>query len=84
MKKMFVNLLTALLIFSAVTASAQVSTQLNKGAQKEPFFSRVSDWFATVGKTQEEKYIINKNRRAARKLKKAQKDIARKRKQVAK
>ena len=77
-------MLAALLIFSAVTASAQVTTQLNKDAQKEPFLTRLSDWVATVGKTQEEKYLIKKNRRAARKLKKAKKDIARQKKQVSK
>lgn len=84
MKKISVGLVTVLVMFSALTAGAQVTTKLNKGAPKEPLFTRLSDWFATVGKTQEEKYIINKNRRAARKLKKAKKDIARKKKQVDK
>ncbi|OGX33742.1 MAG: hypothetical protein A3C36_00560 [Omnitrophica WOR_2 bacterium RIFCSPHIGHO2_02_FULL_52_10] len=83
-KKISASLLTALLMLSVVTASAQVTTQRNKVGQKEPFLARLADWFATVGKPQEEKYLIQKNRRAARKLKKAKKDIARKKKQAAK
>ena len=59
--------------YSAVT-SATDATTLNK----------VTDWFATVGKTRAEKAIILKNRRVARQRARSLKEIERRRKIMAK
>ena len=83
MKKITAVFLTAALIVTAPTAQAQVTTRKYGYTQKESFFNRISDWFATTGKSQEEKYLIKKNRRAARNIKKIKSDIARKKKQMA-
>ena len=42
---------------------------------KDSYLNRISDWFATVGKSQEKKYLITNKRRRDRKIKKAKKKI---------
>ena len=49
----------------------------------ETYLERVSDWFATAGKTREEKILIKSRRRAARRMANTQKTIARKKKEIA-
>jgi len=67
-----------IVFFMGVTVPvyAQYSSTAYGGGKNETVLNRVSDWFATVGKTMEQKYIIKKNRRAARKIRKAKKAIA--------
>lgn len=52
--------------------------------KKDTYINRISDWFATVGKSQDEKYIIKNKRRRDRKIKKAKKRIRRKKKEYFK
>ena len=65
-------------------AYAQYSSTAYGGTKDDTIFSRVSDWFATAGKTQKEKYLIKAQRRADRKIKKAKKAIARRKRALAK
>lgn len=48
----------------------------------DTYLDRVSDWFATVGKSREERILIKSRRRAARKMADTQKKIARKKKEI--
>jgi len=84
MKRKIVIFLAAALITAVASGHAQVTTRLNANTPKEPFMTRMADWFATAGKTQEEKYITLKNRRAARRIKNAKREIARKKRQLGK
>ena len=53
-------------------------------ASDEAVFHRVGDWFATVGKTDQEKEEILAQRKAQRAVKKAQKEARKAQKQVEK
>lgn len=50
----------------------------------DTYLERMSDWVATVGRSKEEKAVIKSRRRAARKMNKIQRTIARKKKEIAK
>jgi len=65
-------------MFTAMPVYAQVVPN------KEPILTRIGDWFATEGKTEEEKHLIMAKRRRYRKIKKAKKELARKRRKMAK
>ena len=84
MKSRIVCLIIAFLINSVLPAYAGYSSTAYGGTKDETMLSRVSDWFATVGKSQDEKYIIKAQRRAERKKRKAMKAIAENKKKLAK
>jgi hypothetical protein len=87
MKKIIIGVLLVSLTGSTPPVCAQYGYtsgaygELDKG---RTYFQRLSDWVATVGKTSEEKAIIRARRRNERKIKNAQKAIARKKKEIAK
>lgn len=77
---MYKGIISFCIVVSVLTAMpAYAQTVPNK----EPLLTKISDWFATAGKSQEEKYLIKAKRRRDRKIKKVQKEIARKRKKMA-
>ena len=76
-------LLIVVLLSAAERTYAQVTTTANRQASRETFFNRVSDWFATVGKSEQEEILIRKNRRAQRKTARAKKEIQSRRKEIA-
>ncbi len=83
-KKPVISFLVVLFVICAVPVCADYSSRAYGGTGDETFMSRTSDWFATLGKTQEEKYRIKTKRRAARKIKKAKKAIEKRKKELAK
>jgi len=58
--------------------------RLTGGVEDETTFNRITDWFATVGKSQEEKYRIKHERRTARKIIRAKKRIVKQKRNLAK
>jgi hypothetical protein len=76
-------LLAVLILLSALPAYAQSGSNAYGGSAGDTILDKTGDWFATVGKSQEEKYRIKVERRAARKIKKAQKKIVKKKKDIA-
>ena len=89
MKRIAVGLLFISLISSASMGYAQQKGGYSTGAYSElgaddSYLDRVSDWFATAGKSHEEKALIKSRRRAMRKRADSQKAIARKKKEIAK
>ncbi len=77
MKSFKIIFLVAFLIVQTVPGYAQYSSQAYGGSGKTTMFNRFSDWIATAGKSQEEKYRIKAQRRAYRKIQRAKKRIAR-------
>ena len=75
MKKLSILFLVFLFLMSMTPVSAGYSSTAYGGTSDSTFFSRTSDWFATLGKSQKEKYRIKHERWAARKIKKAKKRI---------
>ena len=89
MKEFAVGVLFVFLVSLAPMGYAQPSGGYSTGAYSElgaddSYLDRVSDWFATVGKTTDEKRVIKARRRAARKRADSQKVMARKKKEIAK
>lgn len=87
MKKIVIGALLVFLMSSAFPVYAQYG--YTSGAYEEldagrSYFQRMSDWFATVGKSREEKALIKSRRRTTRKINNAKKAIARKKKEIAK
>ncbi|MCK5013972.1 MAG: hypothetical protein KAS66_09140 [Candidatus Omnitrophica bacterium] len=89
------KIITGVLLIALTGLVSPVNAQLgNKGGYTTGAYSeldangtyleRVSDWFATVGKSKEEKAVIKSQRRAARKINNAQRLIARKKKEIEK
>ncbi|MEA3488770.1 MAG: hypothetical protein U9R44_00305 [Candidatus Omnitrophota bacterium] len=84
------RILTLLLVFTIVlgTVPAYAAQKGSKGASAtayehasdEAVFHRVGDWFATRGKSEEEKQAILAERKAKRAAKRAQKEAARQKK----
>jgi hypothetical protein len=79
------------LMSSVSSARAQLAAKggYTTGAYSEldagdTYLDRLSDWFATVGKSREEKAIIKSRRRAVRRIKDTQKSVARKKKEIEK
>ena len=56
-------------------------SELNRN---DSFFDRLSDWFATTGKSREERIIIKSRRRTARRMNDARKSIVRKKREIMK
>ncbi len=88
MKKSVAGSILALLLISS-TFPAYAQQGYSTGAyseqiDKKSYLQRISDWFATSGKTREEKALIRVQRRTARKITNARKIIAQKKKEIAK
>jgi len=84
MKKLLTLLLTLLFMASTISVDAQYSSKAYGGDKDETTFNRVTDWFATVGKSQKEKYRIKHERRTARKISRAKKRIAKRKRDIIK
>ena len=84
MKKLLTLFLALLFITSTMPVYGQYSSQAYGGNKDETTFNRITDWFATVGKSQEEKYLIKHKRRTARKISRAKKRIAKQKRDFAK
>jgi len=84
MKKLLTLFLVLLFITSTIPVYAQYSSKAYEGNKDETTFNRITDWFATVGKPQEEKYRIKHERRTARKISRAKKRIAKQKRDFAK
>lgn len=82
MKKIAVALGLLLLLagtsaaFAAKGGEKGASAQAYEHASDQSIFNRVGDWFATIGKSGEEKARILEERRAERARKRAQKEEA--------
>ena len=91
MQRIFIIVVCLCLMNVSVLVSAQQKNSggYSTGAYSElgnndSFFDRLSDWFATVGKSGEEKAVIKSQRRAIRKIKDAQKMTEQKKKTILK
>lgn len=84
MKKLWVLFLVFLFLTSTISVYAGYSSTAYGGASDSTFFSRTSDWFATLGMSQEEKYRVKHERWAARKINKAKKRISKQKRDLAK
>jgi len=82
-KRVIFVFIAAVFIFSAAPVYAQYSSGAYGGTKDETVFTRMGDWFATIGKTQEEKYLIKSRRRAVRKIRKANKLIEQRKREIA-
>ena len=73
------------LLGTAWPAGAQYSTGAYSELEAEDTtIDKISDWFATLGMTEEQKAVAKARRRAARKFKKNQQAIEKKRKEILK
>ena len=59
MKKLAISFLIVLFSLSAVPVYAEYSSKAYGGNSGETFFNRTSDWFATLGKSQEENIVLS-------------------------
>lgn len=86
MKKLLVILVVLAIAFSAVPSFAQkgASARAQEVASDEAIFHRVGDWFATRGKTPEEKQAILAERKAKRAAARAEKEARKAQKQAEK
>jgi len=84
MKKLLTLFLALLFFTSTIPVYAQYSSKAYGGNKDVTTFNRVTDWFATVGKSQEEKYRIKHERKTARKISRAKKRIAKRKRDFAK
>jgi len=81
MRKVYGVLVFAVALSLALSASPAYAKKGEKGASQSAYehasdqaiFNRVGDWFATVGKSEEEKEAILMERRAQRATKRAEK-----------
>ena len=79
MKTISLLLIMCLLVFCAPAFAGKggekgTSEQAQEHASDEAIFNRASDWFATVGKSEEEKQEILAERKAKRAAKRAEKE----------
>ncbi len=89
MKKIAVSVIFVFLISSTSVGYAQQRGGYSTGAYSEigaddTYLDRMSDWFATAGKSRDEKILIKSRRRRERKMANHRKAIARKKKEIAK
>ena len=89
MKKMVALCLVISLVVACAPAFAAkgrrgASDKALEQAGDRAVFHRVSDWFATVGKSEEEKAAIIAERQAARAAKRAEKEAAKAKKRAGK
>ncbi len=74
----------ALPVFSAEEGKKGASSKAYEHASENAVFNRVGDWFATVGKSKEEKTKILEERRAERAVKRIEKESRKAEKQAEK
>ena len=86
MKKLIYTAVLGIFMFSIMPAyAAKGASEMGQTkASDQAIFNRVGDWFATVGKSNEEKAQIKSERQAQRVAKKAEKDIMKKKKSAQK
>ena len=89
MKKVAVFILVVAFLIGTVPAFAAqgqkgASAKAMERASDEAVFHRVGDWFATRGKSEEEKQAIIAERKAERTAKRAQKEVEKQKKQMEK
>lgn len=87
MKRLVILGLAALMVLSAPVSFAAkdvkgASAQAMEHADDNAIFNRVTDWFATVGKSEEEKAKILAERKAKRAAKRAEKEAKKKAKEA--
>ncbi|HQP10313.1 MAG TPA: hypothetical protein PKV41_02880 [Candidatus Omnitrophota bacterium] len=87
MKKTLMLVLAALVVLFTAPSFAQqgskgASAQAYEHASDEAVFNRVGDWFATIGKSEEEKAAIKAQRRAEREAKRIEKEAKKKAQQA--
>jgi len=77
-----------MMVFSTTVVFAQkdkgkgASAQAYEHADDNAIFNRVTDWFATIGKSEEEKQAILAERKAKRAAKRAEKEAQKKAKEA--
>lgn len=76
MRKLLALVLACMMVFSAtaVFAAKGASDTAREKASPQAIFNRMTDWFATVGKSEEEKQQILAERKAKRAAKQAEKE----------
>ena len=62
-------------LFAAEKGQKGASSQAYEHASDQAIFNRVSDWFATIGKSKEEKEAIIAERKAKRAQKRTEKEL---------
>ncbi|MCA9408900.1 MAG: hypothetical protein KC733_09430 [Candidatus Omnitrophica bacterium] len=86
MKRVFVGFLFVMMIGVSPAFAAKdgkgASDQAYEHANENAVFNQVGDWFATVGKSDEEKARIKAQRKAERKVKHAEKKAKKRRKWI--
>jgi len=87
MKKTIMMVLVVLLALSPTVSFAAkdrkgASDQALEHANENAIFNRVGDWFATIGKSDEEKAQIKAERKAKRAAKRAEKEVKKKAKEA--
>ena len=70
--------------FAAEGGTKGASAQAYEHASDNAIFNRVGDWFATRGKSEEEKNVIMAERRAKRATERVQKELEKRNKELAK
>jgi hypothetical protein len=88
-KLLVVVVLLSLALFSRPASSAEggkkgASSTAYEHASDQAIFHRVTDWFATIGKSEEEKVRIREERRLKREEKRAEQEAKRLRKEERK
>jgi len=84
MRKVLALLVIMTLMAPAVFAAKGASEKGIETASDQAAFNRVGDWFATVGKSQEEKEAIKAERAVDRKVKRAEKQARKEAKEAKK
>lgn len=74
MRKLFVVVLLSAFVLTPVYVSAQANVKALEHANDKAIFNRVGDWFATAGKSDEEKVKIKAERQAKRAAKRAERE----------
>lgn len=77
-------MLSSLPVFAAEKGSKGASAQACERASDQSVFNRVGDWFATIGKSDEEKAAILIERKAKRAAEKAEKKAQKAKKKIEK
>ncbi len=86
MKKFLIGIVAVAFLLSGVPAFAQkgANAKAYEHASDEAVFNRIGDWFATIGKTDEEKETIIAERKAKRATERAEKEAQKAKKEAEK
>ena len=77
-------MVSSLPVFAAEKGSKGPSAQAYEQASDQSVFNRAGDWFATIGKSDEEKVAIRAERKAKRAAKKAEREAKKAQKKAEK